>query len=69
MEHPSEAYGGCGSAPETLTRYRERNQLERFFSKPKHFRRIATRDNKLADNFLTIVQLASMRRLLGAHEF
>lgn len=23
--------------------YRERNQVERFFSKPKHFRRVATR--------------------------
>ena len=34
------------------TLYRERNKVERFFSKLKHFRRIATRYDKLADNFL-----------------
>lgn len=34
------------------TLYRERNQVERFFSKLKHFRRIATRYDKLAANFL-----------------
>lgn len=32
--------------------YRERNLIERFFSKLKHFRRVATRYDKLADNFL-----------------
>ncbi len=41
--------------------YRERNLIERFFSKLKHFRRIATRYDKLAANFLAMVQLASMR--------
>jgi transposase len=40
--------------------YRERNLIERFFSKLKHFRRIATRYDKLAENFLAMVQLASM---------
>lgn len=48
--------------------YRERNQVERFFSKLKHFRRIATRYEKLADNFLAMVQLASMRLWLRACE-
>ena len=43
------------------TLYRERNQIERFFGKLKHFRRIATRYDKLAENFLAIVKLASMR--------
>jgi transposase len=43
------------------TLYRERNQVERFFSKLKHFRRVATRYDKLADNFLAMVKLASMR--------
>lgn len=38
--------------------YRERNLIERFFSKLKHFRRISTRYDKLAENFLAIVQLA-----------
>jgi transposase len=43
------------------TLYRERNQVERFFSKLKHFRRIATRYDKLAENFLAMVKLASVR--------
>jgi transposase len=41
--------------------YRERNLIERFVSKLKHFRRVATRYDKLAANFLAMVQLASMR--------
>lgn len=48
--------------------YRQRNLVERFFSKLKHFRRIATRYDKLADNFLAMVQLASMRLWLRAYE-
>ena len=39
--------------------YRERNLIERFFSKLKHFRRVATRYDKLAENFLAMVQLGS----------
>lgn len=48
--------------------YRERNMIERFFSKLKHFRRVATRYDKLAANFLAMVQLASMRLWLRAYE-
>jgi transposase len=48
--------------------YRERNLIERFFSKLKHFRCIATRYDKLAANFLAIVQLASLQLWLRAHE-
>jgi transposase len=48
--------------------YRERNLIERLFSKLKHFRRIATRYDKLAENFLAMVQLASMRLWLRAYE-
>lgn len=50
------------------TLYRERNQVERFFSKLKHFRRIATRYDKLADNFLAMVKLVSMRLWWRAYE-
>ena len=50
------------------TLYRERNQVERFFSKLKHFRRIATRYDKLAENFLAMVKLASLRLWLRAYE-
>ena len=39
--------------------YRERNLIERFFNKIKHFRAIATRYDKLARNFLAAVQLVS----------
>jgi transposase len=46
--------------------YRDRNLTERFFSKLKHFRRVATRYDKLAANFLAMVQLASMRLWLRA---
>jgi transposase len=39
--------------------YRERNRVERFFNKLKHFRRIATRYDKLADSFLALVHLVT----------
>ena len=48
--------------------YRERNLIERFFSKLKHFRRVATRYDKLAENFLAMVQLASIRLWLRVYE-
>lgn len=48
--------------------YRERNLIERFFSELKHFRPVATRYDKLATNFLAMVQLASMRLWLRAYE-
>jgi len=41
--------------------YRQRNLVERFFGKLKHFRRVATRFDKLARNFLAAVLLASAR--------
>lgn len=48
--------------------YRERNLIERFFSKLKHFRRVATRYDKLVANFLAMVHLASMRLWLRVYE-
>ena len=45
--------------------YCERNLVERFFNKLKHFRAIATRHDKLARNFLAGVQLASAIILLN----
>lgn len=41
--------------------YRQRNLVERFFNKIKHFRRIATRYDKTARNFLAAVMIASTR--------
>jgi transposase len=48
--------------------YRERNLVERFFCKLKHVRRITTRYDKLARNFLAAVVLASTRLWLRAYE-
>ena len=45
--------------------YRERNLIDRFFNKIKHFRAIATRYDKLAINFLAAVQLVSAIILLN----
>ena len=44
--------------------YCERNLIERFFNRLKHFRAIATRYDKLARNFLAGVQLAAVTILL-----
>jgi transposase len=38
--------------------YRQRNRIERCFSKLKHFRRFATRYEKLKQNFKALVALA-----------
>ena len=42
--------------------------VERFFNKIKHCRRIATRYDKLAANYLAFVQLASIRLWLRVNE-
>ncbi|AKM33275.1 transposase (plasmid) [Pandoraea faecigallinarum] len=38
--------------------YRTRNIVERFFGRIKHFRRVATRYDKLAQNYLAFASLA-----------
>lgn len=38
--------------------YRTRNIVERFFNRIKHFRRVATRYDKLAGNYLALTSLA-----------
>jgi transposase len=50
------------------TLYRQRNLIERYFCKLKQFRRIATRFDKLARNFLAAVAIASTRIWLRAIE-
>ena len=44
--------------------YKDRNKVERFFNRLKHYRRIATRYDKTARNFLAFVLLASSLVLL-----
>jgi transposase len=48
--------------------YRARNLIERFFNKIKQCRRVATRYDKLAVNYLAFVKLASIRIWLRANE-
>jgi transposase len=48
--------------------YRARNLIERFFNRVKQCRRVATRYDKLAANYLTFVKLASIRIWLRANE-
>jgi transposase len=72
------ARGGCAHIPTQKDRkvqrsieptlYRQRNLIERYFCKLKHFRRVATRFDKLARNFLAAVILASTRLWLRAYE-
>ena len=49
--------------------YRQRNLVERFFNKLKRFRGIATRDHKLARNFLAAIALASIRLWIKINEY
>ena len=48
--------------------YRSRNCVERFFNKIKHYRGVATRYDKRADNYLAGVKLASARIWMRANE-
>ncbi len=48
--------------------YRYRNLVERFFNKLKHFRAIATRFEKLPENYLALVKLAAIRIWLRHYE-
>jgi len=52
---PISAFQTCRSR-----RYRNRNAIERTFGRLKDFRRIATRYDRLADNFLVAVCLAAV---------
>jgi transposase len=52
--------------PRTIDRhlYRERNLAERFIGRIKRYRRVATRSDKTARNFLAFVHVASIMTLL-----
>ena len=46
--------------------YRQRNLVERFFNRIKHFRGLATRYDRRPDNFLAALKLAAIRIWLAA---
>ena len=48
--------------------YRARNRIERFFNRIKHFRRLATRYEKDAANFLAMLKLAAVHLWLRHNE-
>ena len=48
--------------------YKDRNLVERFFNKIKHCRRVATRYDKHAANYLAFVKLACIRLWLRVNE-
>ncbi len=45
--------------PYDFQAYKARNLIERCFNKLKHFRRIATRYDRKAINFLSFIQIAA----------
>jgi transposase len=72
------ARGGRGHIPTQRDRkvqrsvdpvlYRQRNLIERFFNKLKHFRKVATRYEKSARNYLAVVLMASSRLWMRHYE-
>ena len=73
------AWGNIRAMPQRLNPpafskwlYRQRNAVERYFNKLKHFRAVATRydkrDDKRDDNYLASVKLASLRIWLRFNE-
>lgn len=48
--------------------YKARNLVERFFNKAKHFRRIVTRYDKLAENYLAALKLVCVCIWLRGNE-
>jgi len=76
MPSPSEGHGPT-SLPRRTSKdpicfsaflYKARNLVERFFNKAKQVRRIATRYDKLAENYLAALKLVSVRIWLRDNE-
>ena len=66
FEAVSRAYDGDPAFSPFL--YRDRNRVERFFNKLRHFRAVATRYEKYAAHSLAVIKLASTRIWLQTHE-
>ena len=48
--------------------YKNRNLVERFFNKLKHFQKVATRYEKSAQNYMAVVLIASSRLWMRHYE-
>jgi transposase len=78
IRHHVETQGAAPNIPDRSNRtqrhcfskalYRERNRIERFFNRIKHCRRIATRFEKHAANYLAMIKLAAIRIWLRVNE-
>ena len=60
--------GRSRGGPQPVAVDQARNLVERFFNKIKQCRRVATRYDKLAANYLAFIQLASIRLRLRVNE-
>ena len=73
-----EAQGAAPNIPDKINRkqrhcfsktlYKERKQVERFFNRTKHLRRVTTRFEKHAANYLAMIKLAAIRIWLRFNE-
>jgi transposase len=65
-----ERYGATARSPICFSPflYKARNLVKRFFNKAKRFRRIATRHDKLAENYLAALKLVAIRIWLHGNE-
>ena len=64
-------FQGCpliSSSHQAVISYRARNRIERFLNRIKHFRRLATRYDKHAANFLAMLKLAATHLWLRHNE-
>lgn len=66
-QHPAEMQPQQANLLQPVS-LRTRNLVERFFNKIKQCRRVATRYDKLAANYLAFVQLASIRLWLRVND-
>jgi hypothetical protein len=67
-EYPSKDQSERGAQLQPVSLPSSKNLVEQFFNKIKHCRRVATRYDKLAANYLAFIQLASIRLWLRINE-
>ena len=62
-KHPAEDKPQGPNLLQRTTSTKPAISIERFFNKIKHYRRIATRYDKLAENYLAALKLVAVRDL------